>query len=582
MCKALLLPRRPVGPGAAGGVVCLMNTHPSTLTFTPTFTPTFTAARHLLPWLCLALMAAALPALAQSADDAEDTTVTTQEADPPGRVGRIAELEGQVWLRSAVDREWLSAERNQPLTSGDRLSTDRSANAEMRVGSTVLRLDAHTEIELLRLDDDHFQVHLHRGAAQVLLRDSEWAQQFEWVTAEGRFVTDQAGSYRVDRRDTRTHATVLKGQLRFEGRNQTLTMAAGQRAEFVLGANGRAQYALVEPQRDAFTAWNQERDRAERTLADTPRYVSPEMTGAEELDRHGSWEQDPEVGALWIPHRVAAGWAPYTTGRWAWVRPWGWTWIDAAPWGFAPFHYGRWLQRGHHWAWAPGRYVSRPVYSPALVGWGGAGPPVYRPGVTIDISLGRSRGYDWYPLSPRDRYVPHYRHGSRHERAQHGSSRYRDHHDAHRDPRLDHGYDRHQPSRSISNIDRVPDHINRVSPHIERGRGLESPLLPSAPAAVLHRSRDDDRRSDGRDDRRRDDARRGSRDADSSERDTRERDTRERDARQRDSRQQEAVPQRTVVTRSDAAPTKTIHEWIEVRRQAQERERQQSPRQRDR
>mgnify|MGYP006969297544 CR=1 FL=1 len=66
-------------------------------------------------------------------------------------------------------------------------------------------------------------------------------------------------------------------------------------------------------------------------------------------------------------------WAPYTTGRWAWVAPWGWTWVDVAPWGFAPFHYGRWVPRGPYWAWSPGRYVARPVYAPALVGWvGGA------------------------------------------------------------------------------------------------------------------------------------------------------------------------------------------------------------------
>jgi hypothetical protein len=31
---------------------------------------------------------------------------------------------------------------------------------------------------------------------------------------------------------------------------------------------------------------------------------------------------------VWIPNRVAAGWTPYSDGHWAWIHPWGWTWVD--------------------------------------------------------------------------------------------------------------------------------------------------------------------------------------------------------------------------------------------------------------
>ena len=67
-----------------------------------------------------------------------------------------------------------------------------------------------------------------------------------------------------------------------------------------------------------------------------------------------------------LPLAVRADWAPYRHGRWAWVRPWGWTWIDAAPWGFAPFHYGSWVRYGGHWAWSPGPRGPRVRYAPAL------------------------------------------------------------------------------------------------------------------------------------------------------------------------------------------------------------------------
>ena len=50
---------------------------------------------------------------------------------------------------------------------------------------------------------------------------------------------------------------------------------------------------------------------------------------------------------------VAAGWAPNLFGHWVWIAPWGWTWIGDEPWGFAPFHYGRWAFVGGYWGWLP-------------------------------------------------------------------------------------------------------------------------------------------------------------------------------------------------------------------------------------
>lgn len=41
--------------------------------------------------------------------------------------------------------------------------------------------------------------------------------------------------------------------------------------------------------------------------------------------------------------------------------------MDDAPWGWAPYHYGRWVFVNGFWGWAPGPIVARPVYAPALV-----------------------------------------------------------------------------------------------------------------------------------------------------------------------------------------------------------------------
>ena len=331
-------------------------------------------------------------------------TAAAQAADPPGRVARLADLNGQVWLYSPDRDEWVSAVRNQPLTSGDRLATDPGARAELQVGSTTLRLDSSTELEVRELDDDRLSLQLHNGSLAARVRDPNAAGQFELATDEGRFVIQSAGSYRFDRVERASRATVHSGLARYEGPNSGLPITAGQNAEFWIDAAGAAQYSLNAPANDAFAAWNNARDRPVAAASPSLRYVSPEMTGAEELDRYGRWEQSPDYGALWVPTVVVAGWAPYSHGHWAWVRPWGWTWIDDAPWGFAPFHYGRWVNVRERWCWTPGQRVVRPVYAPALVAWVG-GP---RANVSISIG-GGAPAVGWFPLAPREVYVPSYR-----------------------------------------------------------------------------------------------------------------------------------------------------------------------------
>ncbi len=328
---------------------------------------------------------------------------TDPPVDPPGRVARLSEFSGQVWLYNADSgSEWVSAVRNRPVTVGDRLATEPGARAELQLGSTTVRLDSSTELEVTGLDDDHLSLQLVSGSAAARVVDMAGAGSFDLSTDEGRFVVQRAGSYRFDRDGSDSGVTVYSGLARYEGPNSGLPVTARQRAEFWIDSGGIAQYTLSAPVNDAFAAWNNERDR--RVVGSiTARYVSPEMTGAEELDRYGRWEQDPEYGALWIPTVVAVDWAPYRTGHWAWVRPWGWTWVDDAPWGFAPFHYGRWVNVRNNWCWTPGTRVVRPVYAPALVAWVGG------PRANVSITIGGGPAVGWFPLAPREVYVPSYR-----------------------------------------------------------------------------------------------------------------------------------------------------------------------------
>jgi len=331
-------------------------------------------------------------------------TIGLAQDDPPGRVGRLADFNGHVSWWDHEAGQWAEAERNRPLSGGDRISTDASGRAELRVGSTALRVGNNTEVELLRLDDERMVFQLHSGSAALRVRSREVATEVELLTAEARLLPLRAGHYRVDRIDDTTWAGSWRGELQVEGRDG-FVIGNGQRAELFrerrsAGA-GELRHSWAALPADGFSSWvNSENQRDERSAS--TRYVSPEMTGAEDLDRNGRWEQHPEFGAIWTPLAVRAGWAPYSDGHWAWVRPWGWTWIDEAPWGFAPFHYGRWVSWHGRWGWVPGAWVPRPVYAPALVAWVGG----EHRGVSLQIG-GPNVG--WVPLAPREIYRPHYR-----------------------------------------------------------------------------------------------------------------------------------------------------------------------------
>ncbi|HNK45662.1 MAG TPA: hypothetical protein PKL17_12810, partial [Pseudomonadota bacterium] len=100
------------------------------------------------------------------------------------------------------------------------------------------------------------------------------------------------------------------------------------------------------------------------------------------LAPYGQWVQSAQYGSVWVPspESVGADFTPYYSGgRWNYTD-YGWTWVSEYNWGWAPFHYGRWITLpGYGWTWVPGR-----IWGPAWVHWRTGG------------------GYvGWAPLPPR-------------------------------------------------------------------------------------------------------------------------------------------------------------------------------------
>lgn len=331
-------------------------------------------------------------------------------ADPAGRIGRVAWVAGAVSLSNPRTGEAFQVPVNQPLTSGDILRTERGARAEIQIGSAIVRLDGESELDLAQIDDERIRLQLNDGRVVARLSSREALADFELTTRDGRFFPRDTGVYRFDTDARSTVATVYDGNLQAESGRNMVVVEPGQGAQFwdVGDAGQSSGYRLLTAVNDEFTRWSADRDQRSYAAVSSPqyaRYVSPEMTGAADLDLYGDWSETNEYGAVWLPRRVSPDWAPYRNGHWAWVEPWGWNWVGDEPWGFAPFHYGRWVRYRGVWAWVPGTRVVRPVYSPAMVAWVGSS------GVGISFSFGSRPGPDvgWFPLAPREVYVPAFR-----------------------------------------------------------------------------------------------------------------------------------------------------------------------------
>ena len=112
-----------------------------------------------------------------------------------------------------------------------------------------------------------------------------------------------------------------------------------------------------------------------RALAQDEPIPQPEgdmdvTTFDETLSPYGQWVdtgEGPNDGRAWRPDPDVVGedFQPYATGG-HWVySDWGWTWESDYPWGWAPYHYGRWaLTPSWGWVWYPGT-----VWAPAWVDW---------------------------------------------------------------------------------------------------------------------------------------------------------------------------------------------------------------------
>jgi hypothetical protein len=340
---------------------------------------------------------------------------TADDDDPPSRVARLAYIQGSVSFQPAGTDDWVTAGLNRPVTTGDKLWSDNDGRTELQVDGSLIRLSNNTGFSFLNLSDNVTQIQLTAGTLLVRVRRLDDTETYEIDTPNLAFSVLRPGLYRISVNEA-GDSTVIKirsGEGEVTGGGAAYTVHANDYDTFSgtdqLSANSES-YGNDE---DQFDSWAANRDHHWENSS-SARYVSADVVGYEDLDDHGSWRRTPDNGNVWFPRTSVPGWAPYHYGHWAYIEPWGYTWVDDEPWGFAPFHYGRWVSYEGSWGWVPapprseGVVYVRPVYAPALVAWVGGphfanGTPVGGGGDAPGESVG------WFPLGPREVYVPSYR-----------------------------------------------------------------------------------------------------------------------------------------------------------------------------
>jgi len=318
-------------------------------------------------------------------------------------VARISMIHGDVSTQRGDSGDWSAAILNQPVMTGDKVSTADGGRVELQLDfANIFRLGPNSKANIANLTHKDIQIQLSQGIANYTLsKDSDAEPEIDTPNVSVH-PAHHDGVFRIEvRPDGDTLVIVRKGEVQIATPQGSTEVQAGEMAT-VRGDTSSAQYKISKaPDGDDWDRWNADRDHLIQN-AQSWRHTNHRYTGAQDLDAYGQWKNVPDYGDVWVPNEPD-GWVPYREGNWVWEPSYGWTWVGYEPWGWAPYHYGRWFWYGSSWAWWPGPIYAgyNPFWAPAYVsfwGWGG--------GWGFGFGWGGWGGFGWLPIGPCDWFHP--------------------------------------------------------------------------------------------------------------------------------------------------------------------------------
>jgi len=164
-------------------------------------------------WLAMALLLVAMSTGAAFAQDQNtapppppanvpvqqgDSGPAEQPQDPPGRVARVQYMSGEVSIQPGGVNDWIAASLNRPLTTADRVWTDKNSRAELNVGDGFIRMASETSLTLANVSNSTVQLELDQGILSVTVRHLERGEIYEVDTPNYAFTVMKPGVYRFD------------------------------------------------------------------------------------------------------------------------------------------------------------------------------------------------------------------------------------------------------------------------------------------------------------------------------------------------------------------------------------------------
>jgi hypothetical protein len=322
---------------------------------------------------------------------------------PPVVVGRVTDVEADLLRYVPEENDWVAAIRDVPFAAGDTFYSGNEGRAELMApnGSSV-RIGSTTQIQFIALDPNFAETDVAAGVARiynnglntVIKADSPFGYVLSYPGSAFDFYVGENS----------VEVVAVKGTVSFvhTGTNTRYDVSAGSPSILADRTQVASGEGTVDPDWDA---WNTNRNQfwaaKSRPRGPSAGYLPPPLrSDAYVLEENGRWVSVPYEGRecwFWRPTTVAAGWAPFTVGRWTeWYGDQ--TWIPAEPFGYVTHHYGAWVLVGDQWYWAPP--VARPGQPLLDVGF------AWYPG---RVSWIHNDGYvGWVPLAPRETYYSHY------------------------------------------------------------------------------------------------------------------------------------------------------------------------------
>ena len=331
--------------------------------------------------------------------------------EPPIVVGRVYHIEGDLLRYVPEENDWVAAVRDAPFSAGDTLYTGSRGQAELIVpNGTWIRIGDSTQVQFIGLDSEVSEIDVGAGLARLYNKDKDLV--IKATSPFGYVLVYPGGVFDFYVGENSAEVVAIKGKVIFVHAATNAKYDVSPGSPSILA--DQSQVSSGDSGIDlTWDGWNRTRENfwasKVRTTGRSVQYLPAALRNdAYVFEENGRWEQVHYDGGnrwFWRPTRVAAGWAPFTNGRWTdWYGDQ--TWVPSEPFGYTTHHYGNWVYARNNWYWAP-PVATVTVGLPLLnIGF------FWNPGRVSWIHSGPNVG--WVPLAPRETYYSHHRWGGPH------------------------------------------------------------------------------------------------------------------------------------------------------------------------